>query len=84
IDSIGSARGGYNISGVSFTAGELADAVAARVPNFTCDFKPDIRQEYADSWPDSIDDSVAQSDWQWKAEYGLNALCDTMISGLKG
>ena len=84
IDSIGSARGGYNISGVSFTAGELADAVAARVPNFTCDFKPDIRQEYADSWPDSIDDSVAQSDWQWKVEYDLNALCDTMISGLKG
>ena len=83
IESIGSARVGYNVSGTSFTAGELADAVAARVPDFTCDFKPDVRQEYADSWPDSIDDSMAQSDWQWKAEYDLNALCDAMISGLK-
>ena len=83
VDSIGDARGGYNLSGCSFTAAEIADAVAARVPEFTCDFKPDVRQEYAASWPDSVDDSSAKQDWGWKAEYDLDALCDAMISGLQ-
>ena len=83
VESIGNSRGGYNISGCSFTASELAQAVAARLPHFTCDFKPDIRQNYADSWPDSIDDSCAQEDWGWRADYDLDALCDAMISGLQ-
>ena len=83
VESIGDSRGGYNLSGCSFTAAEIADAVAARVPGFTCDFKPDVRQEYADSWPDSVDDSAAQQDWGWNAEYDLDALCDAMISGLQ-
>ncbi|GIT10908.1 MAG: hypothetical protein CM1200mP32_04010 [Methanobacteriota archaeon] len=52
VESIGPARGGYNVSGVSFTAGELADAISERVDGFTCEFKPDERQQYADSWPD--------------------------------
>ena len=83
VESIGDSRGGYNLSGCSFTAAEIADAVAARVPGFTCNFKPDVRQEYADSWPDSVDDSAAQQDWGWNAEYDLDALCDAMISGLQ-
>ena len=83
VESIGDSRGGYNLSGCSFTAAEIADAVAARVPGFTCDFKPDVRQEYADSWPDSVDDSAAQQDWGWNAGYDLDALCDAMISGLQ-
>ena len=83
VESIGDSRGGYNLSGCSFTAAEIADAVAARVPGFTCDFKPDVRQEYADSWPDSVDDSAAKQDWGWNAEYDLDALCDAMISGIQ-
>ena len=83
VESIGESRGGYNLSGCSFTASEIADAVATRVPGFTCDFKPDVRQEYADSWPNSVDDSAAQQDWGWNAEYDLDALCDAMISGLQ-
>jgi len=83
LESIGESRGGYNLSGCSFSASEIADAVAARVPGFTCDFKPDVRQEYADSWPDSVDDSAAQQDWGWNAQYDLDTLCDAMISGLQ-
>jgi|TARA_B100001105_G_C22351828_1_gene426077 nucleoside-diphosphate-sugar epimerase len=82
-ESLGEPRVGYNVAGISFTAAELADAVAARVPDFTCDFKPDVRQEYADSWPDSIDDELARQDWGWRAEYDLDELCDTMIAGLQ-
>ncbi len=81
-DDLGESRAGYNISGISFTAAQLADSVAARVPGFTCDFVPDVRQEYADSWPDSVDDSAAQSEWGWQAEFDLDALCDAMFDGL--
>ena len=81
-ESIGGARGGYNVSGISFTAKELADAISERVDGFTCEFKPDHRQEYADSWPDDIDDSVAKDDWGWKAEYDLTRMVDEMLDRL--
>ena len=81
-ESIGDARGGYNVSGISFTAKELADAISERVDGFTCEFKPDHRQEYADSWPDAVADSVAKDDWGWKAEYDLTRMVDEMLDRL--
>jgi nucleoside-diphosphate-sugar epimerase len=81
-ETIGTSRGGYNISGMSFTAGELADAISERVDGFTCDFKPDERQQYADSWPDDVDDSAAREDWDWKAEYDLGRMVDEMLDRL--
>ena len=77
-------RTSYNVSAVSFTAGELAAEVARRVDGFTCDFEPDFRQAIADSWPDSMDDSVARRDWGWKPEFDLPALVDTMLNGVRG
>jgi len=82
VESIGDSRGGYNVSGISFTARELADTISERVDGFTCEFKPDHRQEYADSWPDDIDDSVAKDDWGWKAEYDLTRMVDEMLDRL--
>ena len=82
VESIGPARGGYNVSGMSFTAGELADAISERVDGFTCEFKPDERQKYADSWPDAVDDSAAQEDWGWQAEYDLGKMVDEMLDRL--
>ncbi len=76
-------RTSYNVSAVSFTAGELAAEVAGRVDEFTCDFEPDFRQAIADSWPDSMDDSVARRDWGWQPEYDLSALADTMLKGVR-
>ena len=76
-------RTSYNVSAVSFTAGELAAEVARRVDGFTCDFEPDFRQQIADSWPDSMDDSVAREDWGWKPEFDLPALVDTMLRGVR-
>ena len=76
-------RTSYNVSALSFTAGELAAEVAARVDGFTCDFEPDFRQAIADSWPDSMDDSAARHDWGWKPEYDLAALVDTMLRGVR-
>lgn len=82
VENLSGARAGYNISGISFTAGELFAEIEERVEDFTCEFKPDIRQQYADSWPDAVDDSAAKSDWNWQAEFGLIKLVDEMLSNL--
>lgn len=77
------ARGGYNISGCSFTVGELVESIQRHLPGFTCTFKPDIRQTYADSWPDEIIDDVARKEWGWNPEFDLNKMVDEMIENLR-
>lgn len=79
---LGDSRSGYNIPCLSFSAGELVDAISERVEGFTCDFVPDVRQEYADSWPDSIDGSIAEEEWGWTPEFDLISLVDEMLSGI--
>lgn len=78
-----SVRTSYNLGALSFTAGDLAEAVARRIEGFTYDFDPDFRQAIADSWPDTVDDSVARRDWGWKPEFDLETLVETMIEGLR-
>jgi nucleoside-diphosphate-sugar epimerase len=81
-DELGDSRAGYNISCLSFSAGELADAISERIEGFTCDFVPDVRQEYADSWPDSIDGSIAEDEWNWTPKFDLESLVDEMLRGI--
>ena len=78
-----SVRTSYNVSAMSFSAGELAAEVARRVDGFSCDFEPDFRQAIADSWPESIDDSAPRHDWGWSARVDLPALAETMLVGLR-
>ena len=75
-------RSSYNISGLSFTPGELIQAIKTHFPGFSCGFLPDFRQSIADSWPDSIDDSEARKDWGWKPVYDLEKMTTAMFSGL--
>ncbi len=82
-EKLGSAKGGYNIAGCSFTAGELVASIQRHLPEFTCTYVPDIRQKYADSWPDDIDDDVARSEWGWAPKYDLDAMVDAMLVGLR-
>ena len=81
-DTLGSSKAGYNIDCHSFTAKELADAISQEVDGFKCDFVPDVRQKYADSWPDSIDGSVAKKEWNWSPNYGLEEMVKAMLDGL--
>jgi len=73
----------YNLAAMSFSAGELAAEIRKHIPEFTCEYQPDFRQEIADSWPRSIDDSAARKEWSWKPKYGLNLMVKDMLQKLR-
>ena len=73
---------GYNLAGVSFSAGELAAEIREHVPGFKVNYSPDSRQKIADSWPMSIDDSEARRDWGWSRQFDLPRMTDDMLSKL--
>jgi len=77
-----SIRHSYNLSGMSFAPREIAAEIKKQIPNFTIDYKPDYRQNIADGWPQSIDDSIATRDWGWKAEYDLAKMTADMFANL--
>jgi nucleoside-diphosphate-sugar epimerase len=77
-----SVRTSYNIAGVSFSPKEISAAIQKHIPDFTISYQPDYRQAIANSWPQSIDDSVARNDWGWNHEYDLDALTADMLKNL--
>ena len=81
-ESLGIWKAGYNIPCLSFTAKELAEAISLRIEGFSCNYSPDVRQRYADSWPDSIDGSIAHREWDWSPNFDLDEMVDAMISGI--
>jgi len=77
-----SVRTSYNISAMSFSPEEIAAEIKKFIPEFEISYKPDYRQKIADSWPQSIDDSKARSDWGWKPEYDLQKMTRDMLENL--
>ena len=75
-------RHGYNLGGVSFTPAEIAAAIAEELPGFEISYAPDFRQAIADSWPRSIDDTAARTDWGWRPEFDLRAMVRDMLANL--
>lgn len=78
-----SIRTSYNISGISFSPAEIATSIQKHIPEFSIDYKPDYRQQIAESWPQSIDDSVANKDWNWKHKFDLEKITADMLNNLK-
>ena len=78
-----SIRTSYNISGMSFSPKEIAAEIKKFVPEFKISYKPDYRQQIANSWPQSIDDTVARNDWGWKEDYDLKRMTTDMFENLK-
>ncbi len=72
----------FNIGALSFTAGELAESIKKHVPGFTVTYEPDFRQEIADSWPASVDDSAAREEWGWEPGWDLDAMTKDMLEKL--
>ena len=75
-------RTSYNISALSFSAKELEDEIKKHI-SLVVTYKPDERQKIADSWPNSLDDSEARSDWGWKPDFELSQLVSEMVKNLK-
>ncbi|MEY4217226.1 MAG: hypothetical protein RLZZ68_1682 [Bacteroidota bacterium] len=75
-------KSSYNLGGICFTPKEIAASIQEHMPEFTIRYAPDFRQAIADSWPKSIDDSYAQSDWNWKSEYNLSDLTREMLENI--
>ena len=75
-------RSSYNLSAMNFTPKDIAESIKKVKPGFEISYEPDFRQEIADSWPSSIDDSEARKDWSWKHEYDLEKMTKVMLENL--
>jgi nucleoside-diphosphate-sugar epimerase len=81
VDSI-SVRTSYNISAMSFSPADIGASIKKHIPDFSMQYSPDYRQKIAESWPRSIDDTVARRDWGWKEEYNLERMTEDMLKNL--
>jgi threonine 3-dehydrogenase len=73
----------YNVNGTSFTPEQLAHQIRKYLPNFKMTYKPDFRQQIADSWPKSLDDTNARKDWSWQPQFDLDGITKDMLQKLK-
>ena len=75
-------RSSYNLSGISFTPKQIAESIKKQIPEFEISYTPDFRQQIADSWPSSIDDTEAREQWNWKHQYDLDVITKDMLKNL--
>ncbi len=73
-------RSSYNFAGMSFAPRDVAAEIRQHIPDFQVTYQPDFRQQIAESWPESIDDSYAREDWGWQPEYDLPRMTADMLA----
>lgn len=73
----------YNLGGLSFTPKQLAEEIKKEIPEFEITYDPDFRQAIADSWPASIDDSVAKKDWGLTYKFDIAEMTKDMLKNLR-
>ena len=76
-------RSSYNISGVSFTPSEIYEEIKIHIPHFKIIYKPDFRQNLAETLPESVNDKTAQTDWGWTPQYDLKKIVSEMLDHLQ-
>ncbi len=77
-------RNAYNLTAMNVTPEEIAAEIRRHIPSFVIDYDPDpVRQAIADSWPRSIDDSAARTEWNWQPQYDLAAMTKDMLDKLR-
>ncbi len=74
-----SVRSSYNVAGFSINPAQFAAEIKKHIPEFEITYNPDFRQKIADSWPASIDDSVAGNEWNLNYKYDLPAMTEVML-----
>lgn len=78
-----SVHSSYNVAGISFNPNDLYEEIKMHIPDFEIKYNPDFRQAIAESWPASIDDSVAKKDWGLNYKFDIEALTEVMLEGIK-
>ena len=75
-------RNSYNLAAMSFNPEEIAASIKKHQSDFNISYDPDFRQAISDSWPQSIDDSEARADWDWRHEIELDEMTAIMLENL--
>jgi len=73
----------FNVGAMAFSVGEMVDSIRKFIPDFKIEYKPDHRQNIADSWPDSVDDTAARKEWGWEPKYDLDAMTEDMLTNIR-
>ena len=77
-------RNAFNIASMSFDPEIIAAAIRKQIPDFKMRYEVDpVRQHIADSWPDSMDDSCARKEWDWKPSFTMDEMVNDMIVNLR-
>jgi nucleoside-diphosphate-sugar epimerase len=75
-------RSSYNLAAINFTPKDISEAIQKHITDFKITYEPDFRQDIANSWPKSIDDSSARTDWNWSHSFDLEKMTEVMITKL--
>jgi nucleoside-diphosphate-sugar epimerase len=77
-------RNSFNITAMSFDPEMIAAEIKKHIPGFKMDYKIDSgKQSIADSWPNSMDDSCARKEWNWKPEWDLASMTTDMLKAIQ-
>lgn len=78
-----SIKNSYNVAGISFTPADIASEIQKQKKGFEISYKPDFRQQIAETWPASIDDSLAKKEWGLECKFDIEALTTAMLKGVE-
>ncbi len=76
-------RNAYNVSAMSFSPEMIANEIKKYIPDFKMTYKIDpMRQNIADSWPNSINSDAAEAEWKFRPVYDLEMMVKDMFDKL--
>ncbi len=64
------------------TAGELAQAVRARLPDARIDFVPDPARQVLHGRSQTLDDTCARREWGWQPTHSLERMIDEFVTAM--
>ena len=77
-------RNSFNIAAMSFEPNQILAAIQKQVPGFEMEYQVDaLKQSIANSWPNSLDDSAARAEWDWKPQFDLDTMTTDMLKNLR-
>ncbi|MBC1976300.1 L-threonine 3-dehydrogenase [Listeria booriae] len=76
-------RNAFNITAMSFEPEQIAASIRKFIPDFEMKYDVDpVRQQIADSWPDSLDTTCARNEWDFNPQYDLDKMTKDMLEKL--